>query len=330
MSMFFIDGKNVDPCYNLAFEEYFFRSPPVPGDFFLLWQNDNAVIVGKNQNSLEEVNLSYTNENNIKVVRRITGGGAVYHDLGNINFSFIQNKDDFSKVDMKAFIKPIIKALHEIGVEAEFNSRNDITIDGRKFSGNAQLVKDNRILHHGTLLFRSNLEIMTKSLNVSANKLAAKNLQSVHSRVTNIGDHVGCDVTLEDFKNSLISSMSKQFQLKPYLLTEQDEEAIRLLREKYTTWDWNFGKSPVYNTKKEVRLSESGMITLYLLLEQDTINNIKIHGDFFGTEDIADLEKMLTGQKLNEDSIKQILNDISLEQYVHGMTVDQFIKLLIS
>ena len=192
----YLNIYTTDPAFNLAAEQYVFENLPKDRMYFMLWQNDNAIIIGKYQNTLAEINEKNVLENGMKVVRRLSGGGAVYHDLGNLNFTFIADAGELEELNMRVFCQPIVKALAKIGITAEINGRNDITIDGRKFSGNAQYMRSGRIMHHGTIMFDSNLEMVQKALNVDPSKIESKGKKSVRSRVTNIREYLREDISL--------------------------------------------------------------------------------------------------------------------------------------
>lgn len=289
--MKYIDWKETDPQKNLAFEEYVFNQMDKDESYFLLWQNDNAVIVGKHQNTIEEINQEYIKENDIKVVRRLSGGGAVYHDLGNLNFTFIVNEAGQEQFDFQTFTRPLVEALKTLGVNAEFNSRNDLAIDGKKFSGNSQYAKRGRILHHGTILFNSNLATIQSALKVKQDKIESKGIKSVKSRVTNIVDYLDEDYTLEDFKAALLKAMFENDNLEMITLLEEEIQAIEQLKtEKYATWDWNYGKSPRYNLRKE-RKCDFGLITVLLQVEKGEIKELHFYGDYFGNGDIQELKR---------------------------------------
>ncbi len=327
--MYFINGRNTDPHYNLAFEEYFFMTPPVDEEFFLLWQNDRAVIIGRNQNTIEEINQKYVDENGIQVVRRNTGGGAVYHDMGNLNFSFIQKSGDVSRLNMRAFSVPVINALRKLGVNAEFSSRNDMTIDGRKFSGTAQSIHKDRVLHHGTLLFNSDLTVVQDALNVKDIKVESKGIKSVRSRVTNISEYLDKKIDLEEFRSLLIKNMFEQGTLREYTLTEEDKSRIdKLKTEKYDLWDWNYGKSPKYGMKKEKKF-DCGIVTAHIDVESGSISNIKFYGDFFGIGDIAELEERLKGVKFRYDELCETLRKNDIGKYISGITPEELADYMI-
>ncbi|MEG0378294.1 MAG: lipoate--protein ligase, partial [Eubacterium sp.] len=318
-----------DPTFNLAFEEYVFESMDQDETYFLLWQNDNAIIIGKHQNTIEEINQEFVKENDIKVVRRLTGGGAVYHDMGNLNFTFIVNNDKGKPFDFKSFTKPVVKALKKLGVNAEFNSRNDIAIDGKKFSGNSQYAKRGRVLHHGTILFNSKLDTVSKALNVKKDKIESKGVKSVKSHVTNIVDYLNESYSLDDFKKNLVRTMFEEDALEEKILSSTDIKAIeKLQKEKYMTWEWNYGRSPEYNLRKE-RKYTSGLITVLMQVDKGEISTIHFFGDFFGNGDIAELESKFIGKNPDEKTVGMILNSINLSDYINGLSDDEFMDLML-
>ncbi|URN83370.1 lipoate--protein ligase [Acetobacterium wieringae] len=327
--MKYIDWKETDPQKNLAFEEYVFNQMDKDESYFLLWQNDNAVIVGKHQNTIEEINQEYIKENDIKVVRRLSGGGAVYHDLGNLNFTFIVNEAGQEQFDFQTFTRPLVEALKTLGVNAEFNSRNDLAIDGKKFSGNSQYAKRGRILHHGTILFNSNLATIQSALKVKQDKIESKGIKSVKSRVTNIVDYLDEDYTLEDFKAALLKAMFENDNLEMITLLEEEIQAIEQLKtEKYATWDWNYGKSPRYNLRKE-RKCDFGLITVLLQVEKGEIKELHFYGDYFGNGDIQELETLLIGVKPTEEALSEILKEVVLSDYINGLDVKTLLDLIL-
>ena len=198
-----IVNENTDPRINLAVEEYALNYLDPREDYAILWQNEPAVIIGRNQNTVAEVNAPYIKEHGIHVVRRLSGGGAVYHDFGNLNFTFIVDADKTVVSNFEYFTKPVIEALASLGVKAEFSGRNDITIDGQKFSGNAQYWSKDRLLHHGTILYNSDLSVVQEALNVKLDKIQSKGVKSVRSRVTNIFPHLPKPITIDEFKETL-------------------------------------------------------------------------------------------------------------------------------
>ena len=292
--MLYIKNDSLDPRFNLALEEYVVKYLDSEHTFVLLWQNEPSVIIGRFQNTVEEINTEYIEKKGINVVRRITGGGAVYHDLGNLNFSFIE-KTDADSIDFRKYNERIVLALEKLGIKAEHNSRNDIAIEGKKFSGNAQFIYKGKVLHHGTILFNSNLEDVQAALRVNADKFTSKGVKSVRSRVTNVSDYLKEKITIEEFKEILLQSLFAPDFPVEYKLREEDLKAIyKLKEEKYDTWEWNYGSSPAFNFRKEQRFPV-GKIDLRLDVNKGLINKIKIYGDFFGTENLEELENLILG-----------------------------------
>lgn len=328
--MKYIDSPSNDAYFNMALEEYVFEALAPEEDFFMLWQNENAVVVGKFQNTIEEINSSYIQEHNISVVRRLSGGGAMYQDMGNLNFTFIVKQSMHKNLDFGVFIQPVIYALEQIGVQAEFNSRNDITIDGKKFSGNSQYNKKGRTMHHGTLLFRSNLAIVGEALRVKADKIQSKGIKSVRSRVTNIYDYLPEKISIQNFKQVLLKHMfTSNENLIEYKLTPDDIGAIQNLRDnKYATWEWNYGKSPQYNHCKERRFP-FGSVEVKMDVQQGNIQQIIFSGDFFGNGELSQLEDILIGCPLQEECLKSRLEAIQLSNYIDGMQINDFVQLIL-
>ena len=318
--MLLINGTNTNAYFNLAMEEYFLKN--TTEDIFMLWRNENSIIVGKNQNTLSEINYDYVKENNIKVVRRLSGGGAVFHDLGNINFTFIScNDNNFS--DFKRFTTPIIEALKNLNINAEFSGRNDLLIDNKKFSGNAQYNYKNKVMHHGTLLFSSQINDLSSALKVKPSKFEGKGVKSVKSRVTNISNHLKKSMTVLEFKDYLMNFINNKDENNHfYELSDHDiNEINKLVDEKYSTWHWNFGHSPKYSLNNEVKYP-GGNIEFSLNVDKGIINEIKFFGDFFGKKDVSNIEDLLKNVMHNESSIKSTLNNIDINDYFLNCNID--------
>ena len=318
--MLLINNTSTNAYFNLAMEEYFLKN--TNEDIFMLWRNESAIIVGKNQNTLSEINYEYVKQNKIKVVRRQSGGGAVFHDLGNINFTFIScNDNSFS--DFKRFTMPIIDALKNLNIQAEFSGRNDLLIDNQKFSGNAQYNYKNKVMHHGTLLFSSEINDLSSALKVKPSKFIGKSVKSVKSRVTNIANHLEQDITVLEFKNYLMNFINSKYENNClYQLSEEDiNEINKLVEEKYNTWQWNFGHSPKYALNNEIKYP-GGNIEFSLNVEKGLIKEIKFFGDFFGKKDVSYIEDLLKNTNHNEASIRSILNNIDINDYFLNCDID--------
>lgn len=296
----------------------------------MLWQNDNAIIVGKHQNALAEINLDYVKERDIKVVRRLSGGGAVYHDMGNLNFTFTRTSDQENDlVDFKRYTQPIIAVLQEMGVNAEFSGRNDIMIEGKKFSGNAEHVFKNKVMHHGTLLFSSNMPNISGALKINPLKYKDRAVKSVPKRVTNIQDHLPEQMTVEEFADRIMDYIVRNYEdCRPYEFTEEDLAKIeQIKKDKYQTWEWNFGYSPNYNFKQGVKTA-GGLLEMNMNVEQGIIQELKIQGDFFHIRDISEIEEALKDTPHEEHKIREVLNQFNLADYFKDISADDLIAAM--
>lgn len=328
--MIFIKNESKDPYFNLALEEYALKEIDVDEDFFILWQNENTIVVGRNQNTIEEINSKNVKEKDVNVVRRMSGGGTVYHDSGNINYTFITKSDDDSKHNFKKFTKPVIDALEELGIKAEFTGRNDITIGDKKVSGNAQYYYQNKMLHHGTILFDVNPEILQELLNVKIDKIKSKGIKSVKSRVTSISKHLQTAMSSKEFMDMLLKFIleTEDISSKEYLLSEKDlVEIQKLADEKYSTWDWVYGESPKFEFKQSKRYA-GGNIDLRLNVKNGVITDFKIFGDFFGKKDVADVEKMILNNKFEENHIRNLLKGLGFNDYFLNISIDDFLDCM--
>lgn len=296
MKLSYLDLMTTDPSYNLAMEQYVFDCLPRDRMYFMLWQNDNAIIVGKYQNTIAEINEEAVRERGIRVVRRLSGGGAVYHDMGNLNFTFITDVGESNALDLKLFCEPVVRTLATLGVKAEVNGRNDITIDGKKFSGNSQYIRQGRVMHHGTIMFDSDLSIVSEALRVDPTKIQTKGIRSVRSRVTNVAEHLPEKVTLPEFRRILLENILKENPGEAYPLTQDDLAAVEKLRaERYATWDWNYGFSPVCTMLRRRRVDGCGMIEAYITVEHGKIAALTFKGDFFSASEPDELAAHFVG-----------------------------------
>src|SRR5690606_22460123 len=320
---------NHNPKLNLALEEYILRNFSPENDYLLFYINAPSIIIGRNQNTLEEINDDYVTEQGIEVVRRISGGGAVYHDLGNLNFSFITNHDGQSISNFKKFTAPVIKVLNEMGMHAELKGRNDIEIDGRKISGTAQFSTGKRMISHGTLLLNTDLTEVTRALQVKMSKIESKGHKSVRSRVANISEFLDAPMTIDAFRQRILKGLFEDSDdFETYYLTPEEWEGVHKLKaEKYDTWEWNYGKSPKFNIKRSKRFS-IGEIDLRIFVEKGHIEDFKIFGDFFGRKPVENLEKLLVGARYVKDDITQVLKDIEVSEYFGEIPKVDFIELI--
>lgn len=328
--MIFIDNEGItDPSINLALEEYALRNFKPHQDYLLFYINEPSIIIGRYQNTLEEINLSYTVEKGIHVIRRISGGGAVYHDFGNLNFSFMTDYDVRNLNNFRKFAEPVIKILNRMGVPAEMKGRNDVVANDKKISGNAQFSTGKRMFSHGTLLFDTALGEVANALNVKMSKIESKGHKSVRSRVANISEFLTEKMTIEAFREAILTGL---YQEKPnfetYRLTEEEWKAVYDLRkEKYKSWDWNFGRSPDFNVHRSKRFA-IGEIDIRLMVKKGEIVNMKIYGDFFGREPVENIEKMLLGKKYEFNTIHNILKDLDMKLYFGDIPADELIQLI--
>ena len=317
-----------DPYFNLSSEEFLLENTTT--DVFMVWRNEKSVIIGKNQNAYGEADLEFCKKNDIKLVRRLTGGGAVFHDPGNINFSFVTDARDDGEIDFLPFINKITDVLFELGVKASANGRNDIEAAGCKISGNAQCVhncKDGRrrLLHHGTLLFSADMSSLAEALMPDREKIESKGIKSVKSRVINIADiaeYKGPD-SPEEFCRLLCQRLGDG---STDSLTDDEIKCIERLREeKYSRWEWNFGESPHFLTVKKKRFPY-GTVEVSFSARKGIIEKIKINGDFFALYDISELEKRLIGASLQAEKLQGALSDVG--KYIHGAETAEIIKLI--
>ncbi len=324
--MLLIDSPSQNAYFNIASEEYLLKKFTTE-DIFLLYVNAPSIIVGKFQNTLAEINLDYVREKDIKVVRRMSGGGTVYHDLGNLNFSFhtLLGQNDFG--DFSFFTQPVLNILNGLGVPAVLQGRNDLLVEGKKFSGNAKLARHGKMIQHGTILLDSEMEVLGEALKVNPLKFIDKAIKSNRSRVTNLINYLPKETTTNDLKKLLTQEIIKNNPVaERYELTEEDLQGIQqLMAEKYETWDWNFGFSPNYNFQKAIKVP-AGFIEVHLDVVHGIIEKAKIFGDFFAPKPIEELEEQLLGHKHEISTLKELFSKIDLTEFFGKVTLGEVIE----
>ena len=317
-----IYSKSNHAPVNLATEEYLLKH--FSDDIFYLYINSPSIIVGRKQNTLAEVNYDYVTEKGIPVVRRMSGGGAVFHDLGNLNFCFIVRNVKNKEHDFSRYTLPIINFLQSLGVNAVLEGRNDLTINGKKFSGNAKYFFEKNMLQHGTILFSSSLGELSKALKVSPEKFNDKAVKSIQARVTNIYEHLPIKMELSEFTDRLVRYIDADI----YEITDADTEMIdRLVKEKYGTWEWNYGSSPKYNYTKSIRTT-GGTLQVEMMVNKGRIGNLRFFGDFFSIKDIEIFEKYFEDCPHSLENINKLLTDFPATDFFINIDNDDIINLL--
>jgi len=325
--MRYLRNPHTNPYYNMAFDEFCLESLPLDEPVFYLWQNRPAVIVGYNQEVNTEVNLEYLKANDIALVRRVTGGGAVYHDLGNLNYTIVGRSEDLER-DYPEYASLMMKALQTLGIPATLSGRNDILVKGKKISGFAKRVSRNRLMVHGTLMYDVNLDILTQVLNPSATKLQSKGIASVRSRVANLREYLPETADIQAFSQRLEEILSCNYKDAEYKLSEDDLAHIqKLTDEKFATWEWNYGHSPKATLTHSARLA-CGTVEVYLTLKENRIASCRFGGDFLGNLPASEVEKALQGVAYEADAIRECLSQMEISHYFDGAAADDLVKLM--
>ncbi|HFH7597626.1 TPA: lipoate--protein ligase [Streptococcus agalactiae] len=328
--MKYIVNTSNDPAYNVALEAYAFQKLTDIDEIFILWINEPAIIIGRHQNTIQEINKEFIDKNGIHVVRRLSGGGAVYHDLNNLNYTIISNNTQEGAFDFQTFSKPVIDTLAKLGVKAEFTGRNDLEINGQKFAGNAQAYYKGRMMHHGCLLFDVDMSVLGQALKVSKDKIESKGIKSVRARVTNIVDHLSDKITVQEFSAAILAQVKEEYpEMDEYVLSDAELSEIQAMRDnQFATWDWTYGKAPEYTIERGVRYP-AGKITTYANVENSTIKSVKIFGDFFGVKPVDDIEKMLEGVRYDYKDVLAALKTVDTSQYFSRMTPEEITKAIV-
>jgi lipoate-protein ligase A len=328
--MLFIDNRGItDPRINLALEEYCLLHADIDERYLLFYVNEPAVIIGKHQNTIEEIDSDFIRERGIHVVRRISGGGAVYHDLGNLNFSMITRYAPAHFNNYAMFTDPLVRALRDLGVPAELTGRNDIVAGGRKISGNAQVVRGERMFSHGTLLLDSNLDDVTRALRPKAGKVESKGIQSIRSRVANISEFLAEPLSIDAFRRHLLDRIFPDAGGPPMLeLTPSDWEQVHALAQsKYSTWEWNYGQSPAFNLRRAKRFP-IGEVDVLLDVHDGMIRGVRFFGDFFAQREIGELESALLGVRYAPADLDAALTAADVPSYLAGVSAGELLELI--
>ena len=327
-TMRYLTNPHTDPYFNMAFDEYCLEKLSIDEPVFYLWQNRPSVIIGANQEVHTEVNLDYLKENNIALVRRVTGGGAVYHDLGNLNYTIVGQSDDLER-DYPEYTRYMLLALQKLGIPATMSGRNDILVDGRKVSGFAKRVCKNRLMIHGTLMFNVNLDKLTQALCPPASKLQSKGIASVRSRVANLCEYLPKIADISIFKQHLESILSNNYTDQEWELSMEDIQNIeQLAHNKFEQWEWIYGHSPRATLNFSERLA-CGTVHIHLNISENRINSCQFGGDFIGNLPIDELEKALTSLPYDRDSIYKVLSQMDVSRYFDGVNTIELLQLII-
>lgn len=328
--MLFVDNQGItDPHINLAIEEHLMRNLETQEVILLFYINEPSVIIGRHQNPFEEINHDYVEEQGIYVVRRLSGGGAVYHDLGNLNFSFITSNTRKNFHNFRKFTQPVIRVINQLGAPVELSGSSDIQVKGRKVSGNAQYATAQRLVTHGTLLFNSDLKKVAQALRVKPGKISSKSIKSVRSQVTNIQDYLDQPMNIQTFRKRLLDGI---FRDEPpfarYELKERDWQSIHKLElERYRTWEWNYGRTPDFNVQRTQRFTGTE-ISVHIDVQKGVIKHIHFLGEFYSPEDIVELESSLIGVRYDGAHLAKALESLKGGGYFPNLSQEALLKLL--
>ncbi|MHC6180621.1 lipoate--protein ligase [Clostridium sp. JNZ X4-2] len=325
--MLFIEHYNTNPYINHAIEEYVMNM--FHEECFMLWRNRPCILIGKNQNTMAEINADYVKKRNLPVVRRMSGGGAIFNDLGTLNFTFIAAADDNTFADFGRFTEPIIRALKNLHIGVELSGRNDLLINGRKFCGNSQCRHGNKILHHGSILFSVDMKNLNGSLNASSIKFSDKSVKSVKSRVVNLNQYIKDPMTIIDFKNFLIKSIMEEHKcMKVYRFSTDDwKEIKRISDSKYASWQWNYGNFKKFNYSNEKKF-KGGIVQADINVYKGVIDYIRFFGDFFSKREIGEFEKRFIGVRYDKDEVLRLLESVDVGMYMYSINAKNIIEVM--
>lgn len=330
--MRYIDNLDItDATRNLALEEYSIRNKLTDEDLLLFYVNSNAIIIGRNQNTIEEIDSDVVAAKQTQVVRRVSGGGAVYHDNGNLNFSFMTRDVNgrFNRYD--TFNGPVLAVLHDLGIPAELSGRNDIVVEGRKISGNAQFAASDRMLSHGTLLVDSNVDELVAALRPKPGKVESKGIKSIRSRVANINEFLSTPITAIELRERILEKIfgtRSRSHIPSVAMSDADWHGVGELRaSRYANWDWNYGRNPGANVQRSQRFA-GGEVDVRLDIQNNRIAAARIFGDFMGQGEINELTDRLVDVTYDRDVIAQVLATIDTTHYIANVTKDELLSLI--
>lgn len=326
--MFYYISNSNQAAFNQATEEYLLKN--FDENFYMLYRNKAAVIIGKHQNALAEINLDKCEEQGIEIVRRLSGGGTVFHDEGNLNYCFISNGTKGELINFRKYSQPVIDVLQSLNVNAKFEGKSDLTIDGMKFSGNASHIYRSKVMQHGTMLFSSDLSRLNSLLKVNPLKFKDRGIRSIRSRVCNISDHLSTPLSIDDLQNKIIDHVQNHFpEVKAYELTEEDHQAIqKLMEEKYLKWEWNFGYSPKYKFERLISFANGNILEIELDIEKGRIVRSEILGNCIKMGNINELENKLINVPHHKESLLQELEQIDLNDYFLKIEIEDLIRAI--
>lgn len=326
--MRYLRNNNTNPYFNMAFDEYCLEQLTIDEPVFFLWQNRPSVIIGANQEVHTEVNLNYLKENDISLVRRVTGGGAVFHDFGNLNYTIVGNSDDLER-DYPEYTRYMLQALQKLGIPATMSGRNDILVEGKKVSGFAKRVCKSRLMIHGTLMFDVDIDRLEKVLCPPATKLQSKGIASVRSRVANLQEYLPEIPDISAFKSRLETILSNNYADKEWELTPEDIQQIRqLAQDKFEQWEWIYGHAPRATLNQSKRLP-CGTVQIHLNISENRITGCQFGGDFIGNLPVSELEKALVGIPYEYTPILNCLKQMDVPRYFDGTTAEELIAIML-
>ena len=326
--MFYYISNSNKAAFNQASEEYFLKN--FNENFYMLYRNKAAVIIGKHQNALAEINLDKCEEQGIEIIRRLSGGGTVFHDEGNLNYCFISNGTKGELINFRKYSQPVIDVLQSLNIDAKFEGKSDLTIEGMKFSGNASHIYRSKVMQHGTMLFSSDLSCLNSLLKVNPLTFQDRGVRSIRSRVTNISDHLSTPFSIDELQYKIIDHVKNLFpEAKAYELTESDHQAIQnLMEEKYLKWEWNFGYSPKYKFERLISFTNGNILEIELDIEKGRIVRSEILGNCIKKGSISKLEEKLINMPHHKESLIQELEQIDLNDYFLKIEIEDLIRAI--